>query len=87
MPKAQAIIDRKGTDVATVDRQSSVLDAAKMMNQRKIGALVVTDGDKVVGIFTERDVLNRVVAQLQDPAATSRFSHTNTASQARIRCC
>jgi CBS domain-containing protein len=32
------------------------------MNERRIGALVVTRGDHVVGIFTERDILNRIVA-------------------------
>jgi len=62
MSSAESILSRKGTDVATIDREATVLDAAKMMNARRIGALVVTGGDNVVGIFTERDVLNRVVA-------------------------
>jgi CBS domain-containing protein len=62
MPSAQLILERKGGDVATIDAKKSVLEAAKLMNERHIGALVVTDGEKVVGIFTERDVLNRIVA-------------------------
>ena len=62
MPSAQTILDKKGSDVATVDRQATVLDAAKLMNERRIGAVVVTSGEHVVGIFTERDILNRVVA-------------------------
>lgn len=62
MPTAQTILERKGTDVATVERKNTVLGAAKLMNERKIGALVVTDGERAVGIFTERDILNRVVA-------------------------
>ncbi len=68
MPKAQSIIEKKGADVATVGRKATVLEAAKLMNQRRIGAVVVTDKDKVVGIFTERDILNRVVAAGGDPA-------------------
>ncbi|MEO1237168.1 MAG: CBS domain-containing protein [Planctomycetota bacterium] len=44
-----------------------VLDAAKLMNQHKIGALVVTHHGRVRGIFTERDVLRRVVAECRDP--------------------
>jgi CBS domain-containing protein len=40
------------------------------MNQHRVGALVVTRGEKVVGIFTERDVLYRVVAAQRDPAHT-----------------
>lgn len=63
MPTAQVILGTKGGDVATVDRKASVLDAATVMNERKIGAVVVTDGKHVVGIFTERDILNRVVAK------------------------
>ena len=70
MPNAQSILDKKGTDVATVDRKATVLDAAKTMNQRRIGAVVVTDGDRVIGIFTERDILNRVVAAGKDPKIT-----------------
>jgi len=63
MPDAQAILDRKGSEVATVDKDVTVLEAAKRMNDRRIGALVVTSGERAVGIFTERDILNRVVAE------------------------
>lgn len=66
MPSAESILNRKGTDVATIDRESSVLDAAKLMNTWRIGAVVVTSDQHVVGIFTERDVLNRVVAVGKD---------------------
>lgn len=71
MPTAQSILDKKGTDVATVDIKASVLDAAKVMNSRHIGAVVATTGDRVVGIFTERDILNRIVAAGKDPAKTT----------------
>ncbi|MFH1108483.1 MAG: CBS domain-containing protein [Planctomycetota bacterium] len=70
MSNAQSILHKKGADVATVDRKTTVLDAAKTMNQRRIGAVVVTDGDRVVGIFTERDILNRIVAAGKDPKTT-----------------
>lgn len=70
MSNAQSVLDRKGGDVATVERKSTVLDAAKVMNQRRIGAVVVRDAEKIVGIFTERDILNRVVAAGKDPKST-----------------
>ena len=63
MPTAQNILDRKGQDVATIAKSANVLEAATLMNQKRIGALVVRDGDRIVGIFTERDILNRVVAK------------------------
>lgn len=71
MPKADTILQRKGTAVTTIDRERNVREAAELMNARRIGAVVVTDGSRAVGIFTERDVLTRVVAAGADPARTS----------------
>lgn len=66
----QDVLDKKGSDVETINRAASVLQAAELMNRRKIGALVVTDGEKVVGVFTERDVLTRVVGAEREPRET-----------------
>ena len=57
-------------DVAVVDVATSVAQAARIMSEREIGAVPVVEGDRVAGIFTERDVLSRVVAAGVDPAAT-----------------
>lgn len=54
----------------TVSVHASVLEATQLMNDRGIGAVVVTDADLCVGIFTERDVLRRVVAQRRCPLET-----------------
>lgn len=70
MPTAQTILERKGSEVATIDHGATVLDAAKLMNERRIGALVVTTGDRVIGIFTERDMLIRIVAVGKSPETT-----------------
>lgn len=71
MSKVRDIIASKPGPVVTIGENRSVLDATRIMNQHKIGALVVTDGDgHVVGMFTERDVLRRVVAEQKDPAST-----------------
>lgn len=71
MPNAESVLEKKGREVATVDRADSVLVAAQEMNRRRIGAVVVRDGDRVVGIFTERDILNRVVAAGLPPGETA----------------
>lgn len=68
MTTVKELLERKPRQVVNVEEDASVLDAAELMNQHRIGAVVVTRGEKVVGIFTERDVLNRVVAVRQDPA-------------------
>jgi len=64
------VLDHKGSDVETVPAETTVLTAVKRMNERKIGALLITVGGRPVGIFTERDVLVRVVAAGLDPKTT-----------------
>lgn len=70
MTSVRTILEHKCQPVACIDPSATVLDAARIMNERRIGALVVTRGERLVGIFTERDVLNRVVAAQRDPAQT-----------------
>ena len=70
MPSAQDIIAKKTKDVAVIGEEATVMEAAKIMSDRRIGSLVVCRGEKLVGIFTERDVLNRVVARHLDPLVT-----------------
>jgi CBS domain-containing protein len=57
-------------EVVVVDVATSVAQAARIMSERQIGAVPVVDGDRVAGIFTERDVLARVVASGVDAATT-----------------
>lgn len=66
-----ALLARKNSGVVTVGPSDSVADAVRVMNQRKIGSVIVTEGERLVGIFTERDVLSRVVAAGRDPHRTS----------------
>ncbi len=62
-----AILERKGPAVHSVAPTLSVYDAIAEMNRHRIGAIVVLDGPRLVGIFTERDVLRRVVGAGVDP--------------------
>ena len=64
------MLAKKGSDVATISPGATALDAANLMNARRIGALCVLDEDQLVGVFTERDLLNRVVSAKLDPART-----------------
>ena len=64
------VIAVKGSTVHSVAPEATVLDAVRAMNAEKIGALLVRDGEEVVGIFTERDVLCRVLDSERDPATT-----------------
>ena len=48
----------------------SVREAAKLMKSKHYGAVLITEGDDLLGIFTERDALYRVIASGLDPDAT-----------------
>ncbi|MEE9296271.1 MAG: CBS domain-containing protein, partial [Phycisphaerae bacterium] len=54
MPIAQDILANKSGDVAIIGEEATVMEAAKIMSDRRIGSLVVGRREKVVGIFTER---------------------------------
>ena len=68
MKSVRAIVERQET--VTVSPTLSVLEAARVMANLQIGAVPVVEEDRLVGIFTERDVLARIVAANLDPAAT-----------------
>lgn len=56
--------------VLTIEQSETVLSATQRMNEHSVGALLVTDGGRLCGIFTERDVLRRIVAAQRSPAET-----------------
>src|SRR5258706_4409086 len=58
-------------NLVTLAPQTTVREAAKLMTERKIGAIMVVESGKLVGIFSERDVLGRVVARGLDPDKTT----------------
>jgi CBS domain-containing protein len=65
-----ALLEQKGGAVRTVPVSVSVAEAVKEMNRHRIGCVLVLDGARLAGIFTERDVLTRVVAADLDPKST-----------------
>jgi len=56
---------------ATAEKTATVLEAAILMKEKGKGALLVCDGTRLTGIFTERDALFRVLAARRDPARTA----------------
>ena len=57
-------------NIAGIQMDASVAEAAEIMTSRKISCIVVMDGDDVAGVLTEKDLLGRVVALQRDPANT-----------------
>ncbi len=69
MSTVKHLLAKKRPGAVTMNADETVFDAVLIMDRLEFGALLVTDGD-VFGIFTERDLLRRVVAKQRDPATT-----------------
>ena len=71
MAVVRDLLNRKGTNIVSVAPTATVLEAARLMNDRSVGGvLVVDDTGALLGIFTERDILRRVVAAGLPPDST-----------------
>jgi CBS domain-containing protein len=60
MTKISEILENKGEMVLTVEINESVLDAINLMAQVNIGAVLIQEDDRIAGIFTERDYLQKI---------------------------
>ncbi len=59
-----------GQNIITLPPDTAVRAATKVMAKHKIGAVPVTERGRLIGIFTERDLISRVIAREADPDAT-----------------
>jgi CBS domain-containing protein len=74
----KAVLDRKGHDVLTIDPAATLAAAAKLLAERRIGAVMVTTPDKrVAGILSERDIV-RAVAERGGSALNERVESIMT---------
>ena len=58
------------TEMVTASPNETVADVAKRMRDNRVGAVLVVDGDRLKGLFSERDLLTRIVAEGKNPAST-----------------
>ncbi len=64
------ILNEKSSSVYYVDASATVAESVGLMNREKIGSVMVIKNGQYVGIFTERDVLNRVISAKLNPEKT-----------------
>lgn len=65
------------TDIKTVDHNQTIKDACEKFKNNWIGCLIVTDNDNIVGIVTERDIIQRTICADKDPK-TSKINEIMT---------
>ncbi|OFV83331.1 MAG: hypothetical protein A2Y78_07410 [Acidobacteria bacterium RBG_13_68_16] len=71
MDTIASILKEKGTSVHHASGEVTVLAAVEMMSARRIGALMVCEEGRPIGIFSERDLMTRVILAGRDPATTT----------------
>jgi CBS domain-containing protein len=67
---ASLLKQKKASELISVAPSAAVADAVRTMNDNHVGSVLVMDGQTLVGIFTERDVMVRVVGSSRAPATT-----------------
>ena len=61
MKTVQRVLDAKGREVYSTTPDTTVFDALREMAERDVGALIVMEGEKIVGIFSERDYARKII--------------------------
>ena len=63
MKKVSNILARKGSSIFAIDGGTTVLDALKLMSEKNIGSVIITEEDEYAGLLTERDYARKVILQ------------------------
>lgn len=71
MPTVSELLAKKEHALLSIGPTATVMDAATMMNEHRVGALLVVEAGHLEGIFTERDILRRVLGERRDPEQTT----------------
>ncbi len=61
MKKVSDILARKGGGVIAIDASTSVLDALRLMSEKNIGSVIITENEEYAGLLTERDYARKVI--------------------------
>lgn len=82
MKTVRDILQDKGSDIFSVRPDDSVFDSLQLMADKGVGALLVMDGEKLVGIVTERDYARKIILE----GKSSRTSSVDEVMTRRVLC-
>ena len=71
MSQVRHLLENKGSDIYAIAPEAPVLEAIKHMAERRVGALMVMRGERLVGIVSERDYARKVILQGRSSAQTA----------------
>lgn len=71
MSTVAELLAKKEQSLLSIEPNATVMQAATLMNDHRVGALLVCEENQLEGIFTERDILRRIVAERRDPEKTA----------------
>jgi CBS domain-containing protein len=71
MQQVRHLLERKGSDVFAIEPGAPVLEAIKRMAERGVGALLVMDDTRLVGVVSERDYARKIILQGRSSATTA----------------
>ena len=78
------IRDLMTSNPTTCEPSTTVLEAARRMAQDDVGSIPVVEGDRLVGLLTDRDITVRVVAEGRDPMSTTLCDVARASSAFRV---
>lgn len=81
MKTADDILKEKNRDMISVNADTSVIDAVKIMNENNIGAILIKKENEIIGIWTERDLLKNSLREGFNPATAVIGDYMNTGLQ------
>ncbi|MBT3341938.1 MAG: CBS domain-containing protein [Gemmatimonadetes bacterium] len=68
---AEQILQDKGGELIAVAQETVVVEALKIMVESKVGSILIKDGSRIVGIYTERDLMRNTIEPTFDPTKTT----------------
>ena len=76
MKRVKEIIKDKGNEIFSIQPDATVYDAIHLLAEKEVGALLVMDGSKLVGIISERDYARQIILYLVHVVSASHIAIT-----------
>ena len=80
-----AVLNQKSREIYSVSPDATVFEAVQLMDAKNVGALLVMDGERLVGVISERDYTRKIMFSIRPSTGTFTFSNIVAALRASIK--